>query len=46
MMWDWKKWLPSDDYDYHSLVYKVVNAPVELQMEFYFIHIHYMWAFS
>ena len=32
MMWDWKKWLPSDVYDYHSLVYKEVNAPVELQM--------------
>ena len=24
--------LPSDVYDYHSLVYKEVNAPVELQM--------------
>ena len=32
MMWDWKKLLPSDVYDYHSLVYKEVNAPVELQM--------------
>ena len=32
MMWDWKKLLPSDVYDYHSLVYEEVNAPVELQM--------------
>ena len=32
MIWDWKKWLPSDVYDCHSLVYKEVNAPVELQM--------------
>ena len=32
MTWDWRKWLPSDVYDYHSLVYKEVNAPVELQM--------------
>ena len=36
MMWDWKKWLPSDIYDYHSLVYKEVNAPVELQIGVYF----------
>ena len=32
MTWDWKKWLPIDVYEYHNLVYKEVNAPVELQM--------------
>ena len=47
MTWDWRKWLPSDVYDYHSLVYKEVNAPVEVTNgNFTSIYIHYMWAIS
>ena len=29
---DWKKWLPIHVYEYHNLIYKEVNAPLELQM--------------
>lgn len=32
MTWEWKKWLLVDVYEYHNLVYKEVNDPVELQM--------------
>lgn len=28
----WDKWLPKDVYDYHHLMMKEVNAPVDLQM--------------
>ena len=29
---NWKKWLPEDIYNYHNLLFRELNAPVELQM--------------
>ena len=36
MTWDWRKWLPSDIYDYHSLVYRRQCSSRVTKWEFYF----------
>ena len=32
MQWNWRKWLPSEVFNYHNLIYQELNSPVELQL--------------